>query len=202
MQQIRDALQARGYYYTNGADATQLEGLCLSLGVPKSSRPGAAPIRDISPLIVPDRKNTLSSRYGLDAFPFHTDTAFWRLPARYVVLRCVNPGSGSRRTLLNDSREWNLSNAETRLLENSVWRTTNSRSFLCSVMVRNNGQNLFRFDRDCMRPMTRKSADACRVIEARMREVSTIRVDWHTNDLLIIDNHRLLHVTCPQLSFT
>jgi L-asparagine oxygenase len=193
MQHIRDALQTRGYYFIHATDASQLEGLCLSLGVPKSSRLGTAPIRDISPQIIPDRKNTLSGRYGLDAFPFHTDTAFWRVPARYVLLRCVNPGSGCRPTLLNDSREWNLSDSDTRLLENSVWRTTNSSSFLCSVIVRNNSQYLLRFDRDCMRPMTRKSLDAYKVIEAKTCQPSAIRVDWHTNDLLIIDNHRLLH---------
>lgn len=193
MQQIRDVLQTRGYYYTRNFDTSQLEKFCLALGVPTSSRPGTVPIRDISPQIIPDRKNTLSSRYGLDAFPFHTDTAFWRVPARYLVLRCVNPGSGSRPTLLNDSREWNPSNAETRLLENGVWRTSNSRPFLCSLITRSNSQYLFRFDRDCMRPMTRRSAGAYEVIEAKIQESSTIRIDWGAGDLLAVDNHRVLH---------
>ena len=40
------------------------------------------PVRDISPNSEADtRQNTLSSRYGFGAFPFHTDTAYWRQPA-------------------------------------------------------------------------------------------------------------------------
>jgi hypothetical protein len=34
--------------------------------------------------------NTYSGIYGIDRFPFHTDLAHWRLPPRYLLLRCLN----------------------------------------------------------------------------------------------------------------
>ena len=33
--------------------------------------------------------NTYSGVYGLNAFPMHTDMAHWKVPPRYLVLRCV-----------------------------------------------------------------------------------------------------------------
>lgn len=47
--------------------------------------------------------NTYSGIFGLDSFPFHTDLAHWRLPPRYVLLRCVR-GFADVPTLLLDGR--------------------------------------------------------------------------------------------------
>src|SRR5579862_4244851 len=44
------------------------------------------------------RHGTLSELYGVGAFPLHTDTAFWPVPARYVILRAS--GDPRRHTIV------------------------------------------------------------------------------------------------------
>jgi L-asparagine oxygenase len=48
--------------------------------------------------------NMYSGIFGLSAFPFHTDLAHWRLPPRYLLLRCVT-GYPDVPTLLIDGRK-------------------------------------------------------------------------------------------------
>jgi hypothetical protein len=45
----------------------------------------------------PSKSNvSLSSLYGYNEFPFHTDVAYWPAPAKYLAFYCINPGSGKR----------------------------------------------------------------------------------------------------------
>src|SRR5258708_33000235 len=95
------------------------------------------PVRDIRPQPVHSAKqNTLSSRYGTDAFPFHTDTAHWDQPARYLVLYCVNPGEGNRATLLQDSRVWQHDDAQKDRACRALWKNGHVRPRLCMLAER------------------------------------------------------------------
>src|SRR5690242_15684363 len=64
--------------------------------------------------------NTLSSRYGMGTFPFHTDTVYWRTPARFIPFHCVNTGSGGRPTLLLDPHHSPNRTGSPRPLQRSV----------------------------------------------------------------------------------
>jgi L-asparagine oxygenase len=193
MEEINKSLAMRGFFLCHNRDKAELSDICLRLGRVVPSRVGVAAIRDISPQSLPERMNTLSSRYGLGPFPFHTDTAFWQIPTRYLVLFCSNPGSGSRPTLLIDPLCWVLSSDEERMLGTSVWRTTRRPSFLCSLVARRRGNFLLRFDRDCMLAATAQAEQSGRLLEEKIQQSNIIRIDWSVGDLLIFDNHRFLH---------
>ena len=55
---------------------------------------------------------SLTTKYGLGEFPFHTDVAYWTTPAKYLALYCIDPGRGKRKTrVINlDKRIDELSN--------------------------------------------------------------------------------------------
>src|SRR5262245_17548310 len=98
-------LETNGFVIARGVPEVDLLDIVRPLGKVRVDPRSPTPVRDIRPQPPNSAKaNTLSSRYGTDAFPFHTDTAHWDQPARYLALFCVDPGEGQRETLLQDSR--------------------------------------------------------------------------------------------------
>jgi L-asparagine oxygenase len=152
------------------------------------------PVRDIRPQTAHVAKsNTLSSRYGVGSFPFHTDTAHWEHPARYLVLFCVSPGEGGRPTLLQDSRSWRFDDAEEDLACQALWAIGHRRPRLSSIAVCSRGQLAIRYDMDCMRPMTADARKSKTLLESRIYARPCERIDWQAGKLLAIDNHRMVH---------
>jgi L-asparagine oxygenase len=89
-----DELRRAGYSLTHAVPETDLMGFVQALGSVRVDPRSPELVRDIRPQSVDSAKtNTLSSRYGTDPFPFHTDTAHWDRPARYLALYCVDPGT-------------------------------------------------------------------------------------------------------------
>jgi L-asparagine oxygenase len=187
-------LHRHGLYHQSGFDAGECLTLAHSLGQPQGERRDPSLIRPISPQPTDQaRPNTLSSRYGLGPFPFHTDAAYWRHPPRFILFHCQHPGSGRRPTLLVDSHSWQLTSRDHRLLCNEVWRLETGRPFLCTVATIRQEQLAFRFDAACMRPLTSAALHAHAIIRDATRGSKVARVEWRPNDLLVIDNFRLLH---------
>jgi L-asparagine oxygenase len=93
-------LKRDGYSFVRGVRETDAIHIVQQLGPLRVDPRSPEPVRDIRPQPVQlAKENTLSSRYGTEAFPFHTDTAHWDRPARYLALYCVDPGEGKRPTL-------------------------------------------------------------------------------------------------------
>jgi alpha-ketoglutarate-dependent taurine dioxygenase len=139
------------------------------------------------------KPNTLSSRFGMDAFPFHTDTAYWPTPARFILFYCKNPGSGDRPTVLIDPRGWSLSEATKRLLCNEVWRVRTRRPFHCTIGSEGKDGLSVRFDEACMVPVTSGAQRALEFMRDTIIESCEFSIQWREGDLLVLDNQRLLH---------
>ena len=156
------------------------------------------PVRPVSPSSENEaRKNTLSSRYGFGPFPFHTDTAYWREPASFLLLYCVNPGRADRATLVSDSRRWNHPDRIADLMASSVWKVQRNRdAFLTRLAVRTAAGLAFRYDPHCMCPVGSDNARLSSVVE-RLANDSHVAISWSTGDLLIVDNRRALHARGP-----
>jgi L-asparagine oxygenase len=187
-------LRMRGFHFQQGVEQRDCLPIANSLGVPLGDARNPELLRFISPQ--PTRKakpNTLSSRYGMEAFPFHTDAAYWATPPRFILLHCVSPGAGSRPTLLIDPREWTLPELEKRMLCNEVWRVTTRRPFLCTAGTQAEEGLCLRFDEACMAPLTAGANTTRDVVRARIGQSNVVAINWHVDDLLIIDNLRLLH---------
>jgi hypothetical protein len=78
--------------------------------------------------------NSLSARYGHGAFPLHTDCAHIPIPARYVMLACIRPGSSPTATTLVRFDDLRLRKDSLDLLERGIFLIKNGRrSFYSSI---------------------------------------------------------------------
>ena len=169
-------------------------GIGESLGEVRMDLRSPEPIRDIRPQLIAEAKpNTLSSRYGMEMFPFHTDVAHWQTPARYVILYCEDPGSGDRPTLLQDTRKWDIRESEQRAFLREVWKTGHVRPYLCTVGKLIGERLALRYDDGCMRPMTRAAYKLQEQIINYIETCPVTSVHWTPGKMLVMDNHRIVH---------
>ncbi|HXE43040.1 MAG TPA: hypothetical protein VN516_08450 [Candidatus Baltobacteraceae bacterium] len=167
--------------------------LAMKLGQPTVSRKEGSLIDELRP--TPREwanPASLSARYGIGAFPLHTDTAHWRKPARYVILRAVQISRGNRPTLLLDKDSLDFELGDRFLLKRAVFTVRNGRnSFLTTIFPED--EKFLRFDRDCMFPKTSSSTCALDLILSAVEKRPTIKIHWRINDTLVFDNWRFLH---------
>jgi len=190
LQQVAE----RGYATVLKKTESSVLRLATALGVPMAEERDPRVYRPISPVTQDMAKpNTLSSRYGTGAFPFHTDTAYWLQPARFLLLHCVNPGAGGRPTLLIDVSRWRLSREEESVLTRGLWIAGDRRPFLTQVMNAAPAGRHIRYDSDCMRPIGPSGELASALLRRKLRTSCPIQVAWAKGLLLIIDNRRILH---------
>lgn len=188
------ALKSEGFCIAHGIPETGLLDIAQPLGRIRVDPRSPVPVRDIQPQHVGIAKpNTLSSRYGTGRFPFHTDAAHWERPARYLLLYCVSPGDGMRPTFLQDSGAWQLKGDEKDLACRALWAVGHRRAWLSHVAMRAGDRLSVRYDMDCMRPMTAESRELKAILESRIHATAQERIDWQAGDLLVIDNHRMVH---------
>jgi alpha-ketoglutarate-dependent taurine dioxygenase len=194
MSSDEEGLKRRGFLLMSGVPETELMDFAHQLGSIRVDKRSPELVREIRPQPLESAKsNTLSSRYGTNAFPFHTDTAHWHRPARYLILYCVNPGEGDRPTLLQDTHSWRLSVEEEDLICRAMWKTGHLRPHLCTVAEQSEQGLAFRYDRDCMKPMTAEARSVEVVVLAKLEQSPQSRIDWRSRTLLVIDNQRMLH---------
>jgi L-asparagine oxygenase len=187
-------LDRAGFSFTTDVPETDLINIIGPLGSIRVDPRSPEPVREIRPQPAHSAKqNTLSSRYGTSAFPFHTDTAHWDQPARYLVLYCVDPGDGNRATLLQDSYAWQLDDAEKELACRALWSIGHVRPRLRMLARRTAGGLTIRYDKDCMRPMTAEARALDALIELRISSTVQKQIDWRPQCFLVIDNHRMVH---------
>ncbi|MBS0174765.1 MAG: TauD/TfdA family dioxygenase [Nitrospira sp.] len=138
---------------------------------------------------------SLSGRYGNDGFPFHTDTAFWALPCRFIVMRVV--GDTRRNTLLLDfDALWaGFDSVARHDAVTSIWRTPRETGGIyCSLRFSVGGSQGWRYDADIMRPVNQAAVRTKYVLEAALRAPTTaVPVKWAETDCLVVDNWRCLH---------
>ena len=142
-------------------------------------------------------RRSLSAIYGTGAFPYHVDGAYFPDSPHFVLLRAEAAEGYRRPTLLIDTRTL-FSTAERSVLIHGVWRVAARRSFLTSVMSPEGSAAFkFRFDRDCMTPLTRSAICADELIVRRVSDAIPTAVDWTPGKTIVIDNWRILHGRGP-----
>lgn len=189
-----DSLKRDGYSCLAGIAEEELLVLARNLGPVTLDRRHPDPVRYIHPQdALAAGPNTLSSRFGLGRFPFHTDAAHWRTPPRYILLYCTNPGRSRRPTLLIDSAAFDLPSATERMLRRAVWKAAHVAPFLCTVIDDRAGAVQWRYDPGCMSPWSPAAFGARERVQDVIDQACMFAVDWTPGDLLLIDNWRMLH---------
>lgn len=139
--------------------------------------------------------NTYSGIFGINEFPYHTDLAHWRLPPRYLVLRCEK-GYPEVPTLLLDSNAILDTDTIDTLMRAVVKprRPINGQVALRRLCERTQHGNRIRWDQVFLVP-------ACRIAEIAVERVKSLVTQskpvsialTEPGEILIIDNWRMLH---------
>jgi hypothetical protein len=143
--------------------------------------------------------NTYSGIYGLQGFPFHTDLAHWRVPPRYLLLRC-RIGYPDVPTLVIDGRA--LMEALTaEVLTRAVFRPRRPRDgklVLLRLCEPTEDGRLLRWDEIFLRPVSKIGDVASQRIRDWLVQVEPLSISLTAlGDTLLIDNWRMLHARAP-----
>lgn len=136
---------------------------------------------------------TFSRLYGYSAFPIHTDTAFWSLPARYVIMAMkATSQCGTSFLNLATQREdfkkeiYGLAKKSVFILKNFEGARYVSAYFKCGE------KEGIRFDPNCMSPKNKEAGlFRDKIIELATRDIDVVK--WTGDKALIIDNWSVLH---------
>ncbi len=161
--------------------------------------PVRAPTGELVKILRPRTRDaphrSFSAAYGLGAFPFHTDTAFWALPCRYVLMRVE--GDTRRATLLLDFEEIfsRLTAHERQQVQRSVWRTgLGTAGMYCSMRFATKSRYGWRVDRHVMKPANDAARYLDRLVADRLAQPDRVAsVPWAQTSCLVLDNWRILH---------
>lgn len=171
--------------------------LAMALGVPIEPWVGGT-VQELVPRETAT-PNTYSGIYGLGQFPFHTDLAHWRVPPRYLLLRCV-AGYADIPTLLLDGEA--LFDAVTLdILTRAVFkprRPVNGSLMLLRLCEPKAEGICFRWDEVFLRSASPVGDLASSLILENIRRTEPLQIALvGAGDTLLIDNWRMLHARSP-----
>lgn len=138
--------------------------------------------------------------FSNEAFPLHTDLAYVVNPPRYLFTLCVQPDpQGGGVTLLSDcSHAWqDLPPEHKRQLEKPQFKFRNppntppGATEPLPIYLAAEGESIFRYRRDSM--SFPSQADAAIAYFSQAVENVAFSFPLRRGDLLIVDNHRILH---------
>src|SRR5260221_1254480 len=102
----QETLEERGWQFLTLDPTADLCEIADALGTPRSTSARRGLVNTLRVTSQSDsRPNSLSSRYGTEAFPYHTDGAIFRTPPRYGIMRLAPGSTSNRPTLLLDFQE-------------------------------------------------------------------------------------------------
>jgi len=134
----------------------------------------------------------MSSLFPNGNFPFHTDTAHWVRPARYLILFCGLLPAKIRPTRLLDS--WSFIEDLARVLSCGVWRTRVHPRFYTLVLSQGQQGRIVRWDQGILEPCNEAARNGREaMIDFLDTPPCAETFDWRPNAILIIDNWRMLH---------
>lgn len=139
-------------------------------------------------------KNSFSYNYEYGVFPLHTDTAFWNIPARYVLLS--NDKSSNTATTIVHTNEFIklLSDKELQEIKKSIFVVkTQNANFYTKIINRNAQDFFFRFDLNCMKPVNSSAENIKEIFESKVSLFSMKKICWDDPKILVFDNWKTLH---------
>lgn len=180
------------------ADRLDILKLARSIGRPIRSPTGDL-VKELAPTAKADaRKGTLSETYERGPFPLHTDTAFWPVPARYVILKAR--GDIRRQTTILSFTKLFREGAEDlhRLAEQSVWLTqTSSSSLYCSMKFSTADGKGWRYDSQCMTPANSAAKRIREILGPLLSCDQAECINWRDDLAVVLCNWEVLHGRGP-----
>lgn len=178
----------------NVCSRTELIELANSIGKIRPHPNG----EDVFTLKSSDGRNslpgTLSNIYGLSAFPFHTDTAFWGIPARYVVMGMFRKSPCTTNYISLSDIAGAVSGDFYAKAEKSIYlvETFEGCKYTSPVFSRNRVWGI-RFDPNIMKPANGHAKKFHGELVAAMDTIQPKRVRWDGNKAVVFDNWKNFH---------
>lgn len=144
---------------------------------------------EISPLCTKSaRKNTLSSRYGLAAFPLHSDGANMPIPPKYVAIQFCGPSSHLVDFNILDCSPLFKTDLFLNNRSELLFSVNSGKSKYITRIFKN---EIFRFNPCIMTPLNNISKSFLK----KMEEIYKDQLIFNPKDqeIIIIDNYRCLH---------
>ena len=140
-------------------------------------------------------KNTLSWIHGYSEFPLHTDTAYWTVPVRFVLLTTYNSNSVETTILKTRKLIEKLDFQTINNMKKSIFLTKSPYgSFYSSFEFKQDSESGFRFDASCMKPYNKYSEKFFEdFISATKDDTEYETINWTPGKVLIVDNWKVMH---------
>ncbi|WP_271114285.1 TauD/TfdA family dioxygenase [Paracoccus aerodenitrificans] len=196
---FRRKIDDQGYVlFSEFESAASTLEVASSLGVPLTPWEGGL-VQTLKPQ-AKAAPNTYSGNFGFGRFPFHTDLAHWRVPPRYLLLRC-QIGYLDVPTLMIDGRVL-VNSVSKDILARAIFKPRRPRNGTYDLLrlyeVDIEGVDRLRWDELFLKPASRIGDTADGLIRewlraAEYRGIALVR----PGDTLVIDNWRMLHARAP-----
>ena len=194
-----DQLRKSGWLLLDGISSqADIMEIGNALGTPVAAPNGemVKEIRGMPAIEAPP--GSQSSIYGTGPFPLHTDTVFWPMPVRYVILRAR--GDTRRPTTVVSFSEL-LHECDARfheLADRSVWLAEiGPRRFYCSLRFRASSLLGWRYDADLMSPANAASIEVDRILRPLVTKSDVPTINWSGSNAAVLSNWTVLHGRGP-----
>lgn len=193
-------IKTRGWTLVHGISSKEeLLELGKALGHPVQT-PNGEYIKEIKPFSVNDAPSgSQSSIYGKGMFPLHTDTVFWPLPVKYVLLRAR--GDLRRPTTVRSFADilFDCDIQFNMLAENSVWLVgPGYRKFYCSMRFHYEDSIVWRYDTDLMSPINESAFKAEKIFYPLVKSEKVDLINWSENTAVVLYNWIVMHGRGPE----
>lgn len=176
--------------------STDSELISIASGIGKIIRhPNGEDIFELKPKLENESLlGTFSNKHGLKKFPFHTDTAFYKKPARYILMHSVESNNCDT-TILRKIDFWDsLTVSDKKNAERAIYLLkTNNEKFYTSLIFKENNEYGIKYDPTCMSPFNKYAKEFDQNFQKIINEIEPISIKWSKGKTLIIDNWKNLH---------
>ncbi len=189
---IKEKLDALGYCEVEGVlDTDMATSITADLG-PLRSLNGKM-VQTIHPRESSQATSkSFSHHFGHEAFPLHTDTAFWPQPARYIIFQ-MSRASPTCSVVLPAHQTMRL--FKSFQARNPVFTRKTTSGACYSLPWHGDNLNCVLFDPCLMRPVNNAAAQLAKALEDAFDQA--IPIEWTGSKALIVDNWRSLHGRGP-----
>ncbi|KAF6661474.1 hypothetical protein HFD91_08865 [Enterobacteriaceae bacterium EKM102V] len=140
------------------------------------------------------KTGTFSHKFGFNEFPLHTDTAFWAIPARLLIM--WSPVASTTSTTILPWRDIldSFSKSDKKIINEAIFlvRTFESTSYR-SVKFTSYGETGYRYDPNIMIPANEQGKKFAELFNKAIQKISLNNFNWSGSNALIINNWKMLH---------
>ncbi|MBR5352378.1 MAG: TauD/TfdA family dioxygenase [Bacteroidales bacterium] len=190
---LKDTLNKQGYVIFNLENSEQnLLDIASLFGKIVPGDNGAL----VQQLLAQEKGNgsygAFSYSVGFNQFPWHTDTAYWDIPIRYLMLASEKPSPCATLARTFDSLSSSIEDF-LYLSERAVYQLDiPGKRRVLTPIIRQKGMIGFKFDFHIYKPVNNEAKKLNELMLEQLK-LDSHRIVWLGNNVAIIDNWRVIH---------